>query len=365
MLNIALQAILLFFVSCSSNGDSLEPEVDNDIAPTNLNLAIEIVGADANNPHGDGSGTIVCKAIAKDAIKYGFKFGSEPEVTSINGELEHTFTNEGVNEYVVSVFAYSKTGKSISTFQKVSVAVASGGLKLVWSDEFNTDGAPDPSKWSFETGNGCPDLCGWGNGEKQYYTNRADNVKVEDGVLKIIAKKENYEGAEYTSARLKTQGKYEFTYGRVEIRAKLPSGAGTWPAIWTLGANIDTVKWPACGEIDIMEHWGYNPGVISSATHTPSCSGDCEGAKVGETTVSTYADTFHVYTLEWTKDELRFLIDNDFKYAYKPSVKDSSTWPYNNPQFLILNVAMGGSWFNIDPNFTEATMEIDYIKVYQ
>ncbi|WP_242203296.1 glycoside hydrolase family 16 protein [Aestuariivivens insulae] len=238
---------------------------------------------------------------------------------------------------------------------------------LVWSDDFNTDGTPDPSKWSFEIGNGCdkPAGCGWGNGESQYYTNRLDNAKVEDGVLKITAKKESYQGASYTSARLISKDKYEFTYGKVEIRAKLPSGSGTWPAIWMLGANIDEAGWPACGEIDIMEHWGHNPTLVSSATHTPACHGGCGSTKVGETTVSDYATAFHVYTLEWTEDTLRFSLDGSFLYAYKPDVKDSSNWPYNKPQFFILNIAMGGSWFDIDENFTESTMEIDYIKVYQ
>lgn len=361
-----LYASLAMLLSCSG-GNETDEMVENEqvVLPSNLSLTIDIVGADATNEYGDGSGTIVCKASANDAVKYGFKFGNLSEVQSTSGEIEHTFTQEGINEYVVSVFAYSTTGKSISTFKKISVKVSQDGLKLVWSDEFDTDGAPDNSKWAYDLGNGCPNLCGWGNEEKQFYTNRAENVRVEDGVLKIVAKKENYEGSAYTSARLLTKGKYEFTYGRVEVKAKLPSGAGTWPAIWTLGANIDTVGWPACGEIDIMEHWGHNPTIVSSATHTPACSGGCEGTKVGETTVPDYATAFHVYAVDWTPEELRFSIDGKYLYSYKPSTKNSSTWPYNNPQFLILNIAMGGSWFNIDPNFTEAVMEIDYIKIYQ
>ncbi|MFH4963837.1 glycoside hydrolase family 16 protein [Gaetbulibacter sp. M235] len=358
-----LQISFVVFLSCSAGGDSIqEPQ---QIIPKNLTLNIVVSGADANNLNGDGTGKISCTASATDATSYGFKVGNEAEVKNTSGEFQYTCTYEGVNEYLVSVFAYSSTGNMISGFQKISVYVVPKTPQLVWSDEFNTDGAPDSSKWGYDIGNGCPSNCGWGNGEKEYYTNRTDNVKVENGVLKIIAKKENYEGFEYTSARLLTKGKYDFTYGRVEVRAKLPSGSGTWPAIWTLGANISEVGWPSCGEIDIMEHWGYNPGIISSATHKPSCSGGCANVKVGETTINDYSTEFHVYTLEWTETELKFLIDDTYLYSYNPAVKNSSTWPFNKPQFFILNVAMGGSWFTIDPNFTESVMEIDYIRVFQ
>ena len=358
--------VLVFLLSCSGGGDDSEIiEQPQEIVPKNLSLTIAISGSNTMNPNGDGSGNIVCTATATDAISYGFKVGSGAEIKNTTGEFNYTCSTEGSNDYVITVFAYSSTGNAVSDFKKVTVFVTESGPQLVWSDEFDTDGAPDASKWGFDLGNGCPDLCGWGNGEKQYYTNRTDNVKVENGVLKIIAKKEDYQGSGYTSAKLLTKGKFDFTYGRVDVRAKLPSGSGTWPAIWMLGANIDTVEWPKCGEIDIMEHWGYNPAVISSATHTPSCSGGCPDTKVGETTISDYSTEFHVYSVEWTENELNFLIDGNIKYSYKPAVKNSSTWPYNAPQFLILNVAMGGSWFSIDPNFTESVMEIDYVKVYQ
>ncbi|WP_308991660.1 glycoside hydrolase family 16 protein [Mariniflexile litorale] len=354
---------LMLLLSCSGgNDDSSTIEEPKEIIPKNLVLTIDLSGKDASNPNGDGSGLITCTALATNAVSFGFKIGSNAEVTSANGFFNYTFTTEGTNDYIITVFAYSSTGNAISDFKKATVFVAKKDPQLIWSDEFNTDGAPDTSKWGYDIGTGDN---GWGNGEKQYYTNRTDNVKVENGVLKITAKKENYQGSEYTSARLLTKGKFEFTYGRVEVRAKLPSGSGTWPAIWMLGANIDNVGWPACGEIDIMEHWGYNPAIISSATHTPSCSGGCANTKVGETTINDYATAFHIYSLEWIENELNFIIDGNIKYTYKPTEKNSSTWPYTAPQFLILNVAMGGSWFSIDPNFIESVMEIDYIKVYQ
>ena len=356
----------MFFISCSSSGDDsgILPEKE-DIIPTNLSVSVEIIGMNANSPNGDGSGNIICKATATDAVSYGFKVGNDTEVKRVNGVFNYTCLTEGSNEYIVTVFAYSSTGNIISDFKKATIFVTESGPQLIWSDEFNIDGAPDTSKWGYDLGDGCPGNCGWGNGEKEYYTNRSDNVKVENGVLKIIAKKENYQGSEYTSARLLTKGKFDFTYGRIDVKAKLPIGEGTWPAIWMLGANIDTVGWPKCGEIDIMEHWGYNPSLISSATHTPSCSGGCANTKVGETTITDFSTEFHVYSLEWTEHELNFIIDGDLKYSYNPTTKNSNTWPYNAPQFLILNVAMGGSWFSIDPNFTESVMEIDYIKVYQ
>ena len=164
---------------------------------------------------------------------------------------------------------------------------------------------------------------------------------------------------------MKTQGKFDFTYGKVDVRAKLPEGAGTWPAIWMLGSNISTVGWPACGEIDIMEHWGHKPAEVSSATHTSACSGGCDNVRVGSKMINDYATEFHVYSMEWTKEELRFSIDDVFLYAYRPANKNSDNWPYTSDQFIILNVAMGGSWFTIDPNFEQSSMEIDYVRVYQ
>lgn len=237
-------------------------------------------------------------------------------------------------------------------------------LQLIWSDEFDVNGAPDSAKWTYNLGDGCPNLCGWGNNEAQYYTNRVDNVLVENGVLKIIAKKENYQGSKYTSARMLTQGKFNFTYGKVEVKAKLPEGGGTWPAIWMLGSNISTVGWPACGEIDIMEHKGNDPGAVSSAMHTPSSFG--ETINKDAIFVSNVSTQFHVYSVSWTKEKIEFYVDDKLFYTYNPSKKNSETWPFDATQFIILNIALGGGFGGtIDSNFTEATMEIDYIRVYQ
>lgn len=243
----------------------------------------------------------------------------------------------------------------------VVVAVASGNNDvLVWEDTFDTAGSPSTGNWTYDLGVGTD---GWGNGESQYYTR--ENVAIANGILKITAKKETYLGSSYTSARIKTQNKYSFTYGKVEVRAKLPSGGGTWPAIWMLGDNITTVGWPACGEIDIMEHVGNNQGITSSAIHNSSGSGDTpyvyHAARNDD--VST---EFHLYAINWTADKIEFMVDNIVHDTYNPTPKNGANWPFNKNQFIILNVAMGGSLGgSISASFTESAMEIDYVRVYQ
>ncbi|MDX6181744.1 family 16 glycosylhydrolase [Flavobacterium sp. Fl-77] len=228
---------------------------------------------------------------------------------------------------------------------------------LVFSDEFNTDGAPDATKWGFDTGRGDN---GWGNGEKQNYTTANTNVIVQGGNLKITAKKEASGGADYSSARLKSENKFEFTYGKVEVRAKLPIGAGTWPAIWMLGENYATNTWPACGEIDIMEHVGNNQNVIHGTLHYPGNSGG--NGNTGSKTIANVSTEFHVYKTIWSPASVKIYVDDELIH----SVANSASLPFNKDFFLILNVAMGGSFGgNIDPAFTQSSMEIDYVRVYQ
>jgi beta-glucanase (GH16 family) len=223
---------------------------------------------------------------------------------------------------------------------------------LVWSDEFNTDGAPDATKWGFDLGAG-----GWGNNESQTYTNSASNVVVQGGVLKITAKKE---GSTYTSARLKSEDKYEFTYGKIEFRAKLPSGGGTWPAVWSLGQDYKTNSWPACGEIDFMEHVGNSQNVIHGSLHYPGNSGG--NANTASTTIANASTEFHVYKTIWTPSSIKFYVDDKLFHSFA----NSNTVPFNKDFFLIMNVAMGGNFGGtIDPAFTQSTMEVDYIRVYQ
>ena len=233
----------------------------------------------------------------------------------------------------------------------------SGSYVLVWAVEFLTNGAPCSNNWGYDLGAG-----GWGNNEAQYYTNRPENVKIENGSLKITAIKEPYLGANYTSTRLKSQDLFEFKYGRVEVRAKLPTTGGTWPAIWMLGANFPEVGWPSCGEIDIMEHKGNEVGKIYGTTHTLAGSG---GNAVGGFTNITNVNDWHIYSMEWTAQNIKFFVDGNLFYTYSPS-QNASNWPYNNPQFLLLNFAMGGTFGGtISPTFTQETFEIDYVRVYQ
>ena len=228
---------------------------------------------------------------------------------------------------------------------------------LVWSDEFNTDGAPDPAKWGYNLGTGDN---GWGNNEKQNYTNSATNAVVQGGNLKITAKKETSGGAAYSSARLVSENKFEFTYGKVEVRAKLPTGAGTWPAIWMLGENYATKPWPACGEIDIMEHVGNNQNVIHGTLHYPGRFGG--SADTGSKTIPNVSTEFHVYKTVWSPASVKIYVDETLVHT----VANAASLPFNSDFFLILNVAMGGNLGgNIDPAFTQSSMEIDYVRVYQ
>jgi beta-glucanase (GH16 family) len=242
---------------------------------------------------------------------------------------------------------------------------------LVWADEFEVDGPVNTTNWFHQTQ--LPNGESWFNDELQHYTDRIENSFVSDGHLTIRAIKEPFtdqgQTKQYTSARLNS--KFAFIYGRVETRAKLPMGEGTWPAIWTLGKDIietggywsdshGQVFWPACGEIDIMEHWGYNQNFVQSALHTPSSSGATEN--YGGLYASDVSNNFHIYGMEWTPEEIRFTVDGSIHYIYHPVVQNASTWPYDSEQYFLLNIAMSGS---VDPAFTQSDMVIDYIRVYQ
>jgi len=243
---------------------------------------------------------------------------------------------------------------------------------LVWSDEFDGSGAVNSTNWFHQTQ--LPAGGGWYNSEVQHYTDRTDNSYVSNGTLKIVAKKESFTDQgytkQYTSVRLNS--KFAFTYGRVEVRAKLPTGVGTWPAIWMLGKNINedggywdnqgfgTTNWPACGEIDIMEHWGSNQNFVQSAMHTPSSYGGT--VNHGGQTISTVSSQFHIYALEWTSEIMVFSVDDVIHYTYNTTTKDSSTWPFNADQYILLNIAVQSS---IDPSFVQSSMEIDYVRVFE
>lgn len=242
---------------------------------------------------------------------------------------------------------------------------------LVWSDEFarpNGSGL-DPTKWIIEVGGG-----GWGNHELEYYTDRLQNAYIEDGRLVIRAQREKYKGndgvpRDYTSARLKTKGKFSQTYGRFEAGLKIPYGQGLWPAFWMMGDDIDRVDWPACGEIDIMENVGKEPSIVHGTIHGPGYSGSAGiGTSYTLPPGKRFADDFHVFAVEWEPDAIRFYVDSDlYATRTRADLPRGRKWVFDHPFFLLMNVAVGGDW----PGSPDAstvfpqTMRVDYVRVYQ
>ncbi len=236
--------------------------------------------------------------------------------------------------------------------------------KLVWADEFNTPGHPDTSKWAYNIGTGNN---GWGNNELEYYTNSDNNARVENGKLIIEARKENVGGKNYSSARMLTQGKADWTYGRFEIRAKLPAGLGSWPAIWMLGSNIDKVGWPACGEIDIMEHVGKSLNEIHWSAHSKLYNWPKGTQKTAKAFINDVTTSFHVYTLDWSKKAMKFYVDNVLYLTVENEDKSDEYYPFVAPQFLLLNLAVGGGFGGpkVDDSIFPIRMIVDYVRVYQ
>jgi beta-glucanase (GH16 family) len=298
----------------------------------------------------DNSGNVAFTATATNAVSFEYDFGNGVKQVVTFGVITYKYSASGT--YTVNVVAKSSSGQTISKSIQVTVTVV---LALVWSEEFDVAGAPDPTKWGYDLGAG-----GWGNNEVQNYTNRIDNATVSGGTLKIIAKTESYNGSAYTSARLLSKDKFSFKYGKLEARAKLPTGVGTWPAIWMLGNNISTVNWPACGEIDIMEHLGRDLNKIYATLHHPGHSG--AGGDGTTVMIPTATSEFHVYSLEWSAANLVFSVDGTPFYTFT----NNAGLPFNQNFFIILNMALGGNFGGpVDPAFTSATLEIDYVRVYQ
>lgn len=236
---------------------------------------------------------------------------------------------------------------------------------LVWSDEFDYSGKPDPEKWSYDLGGS-----GWGNNELQYYTD--ENATVDDGVLTITAKKEDINALEYTSTRLISKNQGDWLYGKIEVKAKLPEGRGTWPAIWMLPTDWRYGGWPRSGEIDIMEHVGYEMGRIHGTVHTNTYNHG-KGTQLGKSVIREDAsEVFHVYSIEWFPDKIKFFVDDKLYLVYKPSnMKKCPTadeWPFDQRFHLLLNIAVGGNWGGaqgVDETIFPQSMVVDYVRVYQ
>ena len=258
----------------------------------------------------------------------------------------------------------------IALLVPVFVACESGNNReLVWSDEFETDGVPDSSKWDYDLGDGCPNNCGWGNNELQFYTRDPKNVRVVGGRLIVEARQDSSAGKGFTSAKIVSRKKGDWLYGRFEIKAKLPRGKGTWPAIWMLPSDWKYGGWPSSGEIDIMEHVGYDPGVIHGTVHTESYN-HIKGTQKGEKiTMADAQDDFHVYAIDWTVDKIDFYIDDTAYYTVVRDPKeDYKGWPFDQRFYLIMNIAVGGNWGGaqgIDPSIWPQKMEVDYVRIYR
>lgn len=240
---------------------------------------------------------------------------------------------------------------------------------LVWADEFDTAGLPDSTKWSYDVGTGCPDICGWGNNELEYYTEKREkNARVENGHLIIEVHKEKMGERDYTSARLVSKNKGDWKYGRIEIRAKLPSGVGTWPAIWMLPTDWEYGGWPASGEIDIMEHVGYEPEKVYGTVHTKAFN-HMIGTQVGDSIVIKDAEQeFHTYGIEWDAEQIHFFSDKQTYFTFKNKKTNSEAWPFDKRFHLILNLAVGGNWggkYGVEDSIFPQRMEVDYVRVYK
>ena len=266
-------------------------------------------------------------------------------------------------------------GVASAAAQAAGPQPADRAWKLVWKDEFSgTNGsAVDASKWVSETGGG-----GWGNNELEYYTKRLDNAYQQDGNLVIKVLQEKYTGADgvtrnYTSARLKTLGKFSQTYGRFEARIKIPRGQGLWPAFWMLGTDIEKPGWPGCGEIDIMENIGKEPALVHGTIHGPGYSG---GHGIGAAYAlpdalpadQRFADDFHLFAVEWEANVIRFYVDDHLYATRTPAdLPKGAKWVYDHPFFVLLNVAVGGDWPGNPDASSEfpQTMLVDYVRVYE
>ena len=385
-LNTVLKIYLVLF--CFSNATQVTFIVDMSeetvVAGDGNYPAVYVSGANINGPgglemtdNGDGTWELTTQLSPGD-YTYKFRNGyydywDGPGWEGDNGLIEGGCA---VGEYFnrqVSV-GNSDLVEGVFCFGSCDELCNSDSIEytLVWNDEFDGNGAIDSAKWFHQTQ--LPNGNSWFNNELQHYTDRLDNSYVSNGTLKIIAKKETYtdqgQTKEYTSARLNS--KYAFTYGRVEVRAKLPEGVGTWPAIWMLGQNINEVgaywqtqgygitSWPYCGEVDIMEHWGTNQNYVQSALHTPSSYGGT--TNLGGQYISNASTEFNIYCLEWTPEQMIFSVNDYVHYTYNPSVQNSETWPFDSAQYLLLNIAIEPS---VTSSFIESEMEIDYVRVYE
>ena len=243
------------------------------------------------------------------------------------------------------------------------------GYQLVWADEFNTGDMPDTTKWTYKTGDGCPNLCGFGNKELQWYADASSkNSRIENGKLIIEAHKEDTGTRHYSSARLNSRFKGGWRYGRYEVNAKLPGGVGIWPAIWMLPTDWKYGGWPASGEIDIMEHVGYEPDSIKGTVHTKSFNHIKKTQQGLDFKLPDCEDEFHTYGIDWTEEKMDFFVDDTVYFTFKNSGNGWEDYPFDQRFYFILNIAVGGNLGGkkgVDDSIFPQRMEVDWVRVYQ
>lgn len=307
-------------------------------------------------PAGETSGIITIAVIADD-----IKEADETFVVRLSSPQNATLTKETATGTILN----DDTRVRVSS-EGYDAPTTYPGYNLVWSDEFNGP-AVDQTAWSFDLGDGCPGLCGWGNNELQYYTSSPNNVFFQDGKLIIEAKKESYGGKDYTSTKIKTAGKKSFKFGRIDIRAQLPKGKGIWPAFWMLPQSNVFGTWPRSGEIDIMEVIGSEPARLHGTLHYGPGPGSIQFTRSTVLQNGDFSDKFHVFSIEWKEDEIRWFLDGNLFSTATRADLGAVQYPFNEEFYLILNLAVGGNWPGSPDNTTyfPQHLVVDYVRVYQ
>lgn len=360
--------IAIIFISCDKSDDNVDTSDPS-------NLTIIILSIDHQ------TGYVEIQASAQNTVLYELYIGANdtPEESTETRYFEYTFPGDGV--YNISVRAYGTSGRYIKNSKVVSISSGGGnndvpldkgyfspteypGFTLLWQDEFNGNSI-NSANWNFDIGDGCPNLCGWGNNELEYY--RQENAWVGNEYLTIEARDEQFANRNYTSAKLTSKDKVSFKYGRVDIRALLPYGKGMWPALWLLGQNIDQVGWPYCGEIDIMEMIGGNGGENTTYGTIHWHDGESNASHGGSTATSgdNLSEAYHVFSIVWDETKITWYLDN--QQYFQSSITNNNQSEFHAEFYLILNVAVGGNW----PGNPDATtlfpqqMRVDYVRVFQ
>ncbi|WP_439487964.1 glycoside hydrolase family 16 protein [Algoriphagus sp.] len=368
-----LNHTFLFLAMVSLTSSCNQEEVDQQVMlPENLEMNVEL-----------GENGVVNLSYAADKANfYRVSFGANNQPPELVQGLQASYRYSLAGEYTITVQAHSTESEFIKKEEKVLITEqllgiglpTSGfespleyeGYELAWNDEFE-EGTLSPD-WVFELGDGCPNLCGWGNNELQYY--RRENTELKDGYLVITAKEESVGGKNYTSSRLKTQGKQVFQFGRIDIRAALPKGQGIWPALWMLGENIPEVNWPACGEIDIMEMIGGDASgrddTIHGTLHWDNSGNYAyHGGSKSLSAGTKFSDNFHVYSIIWDENKITWLLDNEV--FHEMDISPTAMDEFRKPFFLLINLAVGGNWPGNPDNTTvfPQQLAVDYVRVFE